>query len=187
MGQPRIGRWVFPGALAAALILGVVAVREGTASHEDSLVGDPLAPWTVHLQKADEALAAKNVSAAVRAWHEAYVSALGSRRWEGMVAVGDAYLRIGQLSGSRRASEAKARELYLAALFRARNQHSVDGAIHAGEAFAALGDREAAEQCVRVAEGLAKDSGDPQARDRVRAFAERLAARLLAGAPVLPF
>lgn len=136
---------------------------------------DPL--LTRNLQRVAEALAQKNVSAAVRAWHEAYALALGSRRWEGMLAVGDAWLRVGEVSGSRKASEAKVRELYLAAFFRARDQRSLDGVLRAAEAFAALGDQQVAEQAIHVAQRLAAQAQDAQVRERVRAAAERLADR----------
>jgi len=43
------------------------------------------------------------------------------------------------------------------------------------EAFAALGDREVAEQCVRIAESLAAQAREAQARDRVGEFKARLA------------
>lgn len=135
------------------------------------------APWTAHIRKADQALAERNVSAAELAWHEAFIAALRSRHWRGLVEVGDAYLRIGEVAGARKASEAKARQLYLAALFRARQQGSVEGVLRTAEAFAALGDREVVDQCLRIAEGLAAQARDAQARALVRAFAERLTGR----------
>jgi len=135
------------------------------------------APWTAHVRKADQALAERNVGAAELAWHEAFVAALRSRHWKGLLEVGDVYLRIGELARARKASEAKARQLYLAALFRARQQGSVEGVLRTAEAFAALGDREVVDQCLRIAEGLAAQARDAQARALVRAFAERLTAR----------
>ncbi len=180
MRQRLTGWWGIPVALVAILGLGGFALREGTANHPNPAVGDPLAPWTTHVQKVDEALAERDASAAAQAWHEAYMNALGSRRWEGMIEVGDAYLRVGQLSASRQAVEAKARHLYLAALFRARAQDSLDGILRAAEAFADLGDREVATQCIRIADDLSARDRDPQARERVRAFTDRLTGRLLA-------
>jgi len=136
------------------------------------------APWTGHLRRADEALAGKNVSAAELAWHDAYLAALRSRRWEGMVEVGDAYVRIGEVTGGRKAAEAKARQIYLAALFRARNEGSLDGMLRTAEAFAILGDREVAERGVYMAQRLAARARDAQARARVNVVAKRVAARL---------
>lgn len=137
------------------------------------------APWTVHLERVEAALAQRSVSAAELAWHAAYVEALRSRRWEGMLEVGEVYLRIGEVAGNRKPAEAKARQAYLAALFRARQQESLDGVLRAAEAFAALGDREVAEQGVYVAQRLAARAQDAQARERVRVVAERLSARLI--------
>jgi hypothetical protein len=139
-------------------------------------------PWTPHLQKVDEGLAKKDTRAAEVAWHEAYVAALGSRRWEGMVEIGDAYLRIGEVAGARPAAKPTARQAYLVALFRARNQDSLDGVLRAAEAFAALGDREMVEQGVSIAQRLVADARDAQAHERVRAVAERVATGLLAAA-----
>lgn len=128
------------------------------------------APWAGHLREVDEALATRNVSAAELAWHKAYVAALGARGWMGMVEVGDAYLRIGEVAKGRKVAQAKAREAYLSALFRARSERSVEGVLRTAEAFSALGDREVVEQCLRIAEGLAVRSQDPGARSRVRAL-----------------
>lgn len=137
------------------------------------------APWTIHIRKAEEALAKKNARAAEQSWHEAYRAALSSRRWEGMVAVGDASRRIGEVAGTREASLARARQVYLTALDRARQQRSVEGVLRAAEAFDALGDREVVNVCMRIAESLAAQSGDANTIERVRAFRERSAARSL--------
>lgn len=137
------------------------------------------AEWPGHLRRVEEALAQKKVSAAVSAWHDAYVAALGSRGWEGLVEVADAYLRLGEVSGSRNASEAKVRQLYLTAFFRAREQGSLEGVLRTAEAFAALGDREVAEQALSVAQRLAAQTQDEQARERVRAVTERSDPRYL--------
>lgn len=133
--------------------------------------------WITHLRRVEDALAQRNVSAAEMAWLDAYRAALKSRRWDGMLGVGEAYLRLGEATRGRKVSEARARELFLAALFRARAQGSLDGALRTTEAFAALGDREVVEQGLRIAEGLAAKSGDAQAFERVRAVARRLAPR----------
>jgi hypothetical protein len=95
------------------------------------------------------------VSAAVGAWHDAYGAALASRGWEGMIAVGDAFLRIGVEAGTRNGSRPNARQAYLNALIRAHRDGSPDGMRRAAEAFAALGDHAVATQCLRVADELA--------------------------------
>lgn len=169
-------RWVAAATTGVFLLLG----GEAAASHTQSVMGDPTAPWAIHIHLMDDALKTGNVGAALRTWHDAYASALGSRQWQGMLDVGDAYLRIGEVAGTRRAAEATARQAYLIALFRARQQGTIDGALRAAEAFAALGDRDAVEQCLRVAEQLAARHSNPDARGRVRAFAADLSDRLLA-------
>lgn len=137
-------------------------------------------PWAGPIQKVNDALAQEKVSAAEQAWLDAFAAALKSGRWEAMVDAGDAYLRLGAPAGIPRASaEAKAQRIYLAALFRARQQSSLDGVLRTAEALAALGDREGVEQSVRIAEALAAQGRDAQATNRVRALRERLAARQL--------
>lgn len=178
MSQPRRVSSRLPMVIAAALLL--LAGQPAMAGHTHSVSGDPTTPWAVHLQVMDDALKTKSISAAARAWREAYGSALGSRDWQGMIEVGEASLRIGQVAGTRQAAEAKARDAYLTALFRARQQGSLAGVLRAAEAFAALGDREVVEQSLRIADSLAARDPDPVARERVRAFAAQLADRLLA-------
>lgn len=131
-------------------------------------------PWVAPLRRVDEALARKDVSAAEQAWHEAYGLALRSRHWQGMVEVGDATLRIGEVVGSRQAPAGKARRLYMSALFRARDQGSLEGVLRTAEAFAALGDREVVYQSVRIAEGLTAQRSNEDARARLHALAERM-------------
>ena len=130
-------------------------------------------PWTAHLRRVDDALGQQNLRAADLAWRDAYVAALVSRRWDGLVEVGDAYLRIGEVAIGRKA-EVRARSIYLDALFRARQQGSLDGALRVAEAFAVLGDHEVALQGARIAEGLAAKARDPQGRGRARAARERM-------------
>jgi hypothetical protein len=131
--------------------------------------------WTAHVTSVDDALARDDVAGAVRAWNDAYLAALGSWRWDGVLDVGDAYLRIGRASGLGQAAVARARNLYLTALFRARQQDSLDGVLRVGEAFARLGDREVAEECAGLAQRLAVHRADPSGAARVHAFRARLA------------
>ncbi len=114
---------------------------------------DPL--WKAHVVAVDRALAQHDVSAAVGAWHDAYGAALASRGWEGMIAVGDAFLRIGAEARTPSGSRPNARQAYLNALIRAHRDGSPDGMRRTAEAFAALGDHAVATQCLRVANELA--------------------------------
>ncbi len=108
-------------------------------------------PWTEHIHAMDQALTERNATTAVRAWRNAYAAAL--------------------------ATPARARETYWLALFRARQQGSLNGVLDAAEAFGALGDGAMVEQCLRVAEGLAALHSDKGAADRVRALAATIAER----------
>ena len=168
--------------LAGAATFLVLAICEVLASHGVSPVSDN-APWALHVEAVDEALARQDLSVAVRAWHAAYSAALGSRRWTGMADVGDAYLRIGEAAGLRKPWEPRAREVYLNALLRARHEGSLDGVLRVAGAFAALGDTDVVEGALRIAERLATKLNS---RDQVRAARERLMTRMLAtgaGAP----
>ena len=90
-------------AIALLLALAIVEVLASRASAGETARNEVTPPWAPHLQRMDEALEQMNVSVALRAWNIAYAAALGSRRWEGMLDVGDAYLRIGDRLGHRRA------------------------------------------------------------------------------------
>ncbi len=160
---------------AAVFVLVLLAASDAAASHVNPLVA-PTAPWAAHIREMDEALAKKNLNAALRAWDDAYLAAIGSRFWEGMIEVGDASLRIGAVAGLGKAAQATARRSYLAALFRARQLASLEGVLRTAEAFAALGDDEVVEQCLRIAENLARQARSPKASNRVSAFKALLTA-----------
>lgn len=138
---------------------------------------EPEEAWRIQIRKVDAALARQDVAAARQAWHDAYLAALGHRCWRGLAEVGDASLRIGEVSRARKASERLARGMYLRALFRARQQTSLDGVLRLAEALDALGDRGAVAECLHLAERLAAVTRDARAPDLVRAFRERSAAR----------
>jgi hypothetical protein len=76
----------------------------------------------------------------------------------------------------------KARQAYLTALFRARDEGSMDGVLRAAWAFADLGDREVVDGALRIADRLAATAGDG-AGERVQAAARLLHTRLGALAP----
>jgi hypothetical protein len=137
--------------------------------------------WRASLRTMNEALRQKNPRAAEMAWRDAYGAALASRDWEPMLEAGAAYLRIAEVAGTPAARYPKARTAFLAAFYRARQQDSLKGVLRAAEAFARLGDREVAAQCLTVAEGMAARGGDPQAQARVRALREGLLPRPAGG------
>ncbi len=142
--------------IVMAMTVVGVACGERTKRPASGSEEDREAPWRVHIRRVDEAVAQRNAIAADLAWHDAYAVALGSRRWDAMVEVGDACLRAGEVAGSLKAAEAEARQAYFTALVRALNDTSLDGALRVAEAFAALADREVEEQCLRIAERLAE-------------------------------
>ena len=160
-----------------ALTLVAGAVHETHASH--ALAIERHTQWQPHLERSEAALDGGDVRGALLAWREGYAAALASRHWEGLIAVGDVYLRIGDAGAFRAAARTKARKIYRAALFRARDSASVAGVLRTAEAFAGLGDGEVVEQCIRVARGLAALVRDARAEAQVRGFAERWAAREL--------
>src|SRR2546426_9666774 len=141
---------------------------------------DALGPWTAHIQAMNRALADNNPGESVRAWRQAYSSALSHPGWLGLLTVAAASLRLCTFPGLARGATARARETYWIAFFRARQQRSLNGVLHAAEAFGVLGDRSTVEQCLRVAEGLASRTADVAELDRVRLIAARLAEQSLA-------
>jgi hypothetical protein len=163
-----------PEVLAVAVATVLIAAAPAAVTRAEDLSEFTKRPWAASLQRVNEALAVKDVSAAEQAWHEAYRTALGTRqRWDGMIEVGEAYLRVGDVAQGSHVARATARRLYLAALIRARQQGSVDGVLRAAQAFSALGDREVVTQCLRVADQVAEQARDPRARARVEAFRTR--------------
>lgn len=176
MRQPHGPGWMVPVVVVALVVASLVAVGHGRSGMR---MGRPDAiPWTEHVAKVDAALAAGSVPAAVRAWHDAHATALASGSWEAMLESGHASLRIGRAAGTRGA-QARARHAYLLALFRARNQQSVDGVLQAADAFAQLGDDEPVAYGLEIARGLLSRQPDPGAEARLRAARAQLVARRL--------
>lgn len=126
--------------------------------------------WAARLVEMDQALKRGDAPAAHAAWREAYVAAHVGRGWPGMVAVGDAALRVGHATGTPDLYEPRARRAYLTALLRARRHGSVEGVLAAGDAFGRLGDQAVVQQALAVATDLAARSGDDTARRRVQTF-----------------
>jgi hypothetical protein len=143
--------------VAASVLPGASAAQEGT-------------DWASRIAEMDGALARGDVPAARAAWHEAYVVAHVTHPWPGMVAAGDAALRLGQATGAEDLYQPRARRAYLTALLRARRQGSLDGVLSAGGAFGRLGDGQMVREALAVANDLARRSGDEVARRRVQVF-----------------
>jgi hypothetical protein len=147
------------GAMTAGLVILVSAVLGTSAVVPLRTVPSmtpvvTAAPWTQHIDAVDAALAARNLTAAAAASEEAYRAAMASRRWEGLVEAADAHLRVARAAGAPLAGVPRARELYLAALFRARDAGSLDGVLRVALAFDRLGDREVAGHAMRIAQRM---------------------------------
>ena len=168
MGTERVRGIFISLVLAVATLL---AVLEVTAERADRAEPKPASSSGSALRDMDEAIARGDVMSAAAARHEAYRSAVAGRTWQGYLAAGDAALRLGDATRGRAAAAPDARKLYVAALFRARSQHSLDGVLQATEAFARLGDSDAVAQGLSIARDLA--GSDPAAQARVRRSADR--------------
>jgi hypothetical protein len=139
--------------------------------------------WREQLTEMEHAIAAGQAAAAVRAWHRAHAAAIDQPGWQAIVHVAEAAQRIGAVPGFGRAGQARARETYWVALFRAHRDGSLTGVLQTAEGFGALGDRNMVEQCIRIAESLAaRDASDAGHAQHVRARAEDLLRRYF-GAP----
>lgn len=173
-------RWYTPlavfGATLFTLLVVLLAVAEVLLS--ETVSASSHAAWTAPIAQMEDAMRRGDVATARRLWLMARAAALRSRDWEAMVAVGDASLRLGAAGGPHGEAQARAREAYLAALLRARQEQSLEGVLRAGEAFDALGDDEMVEQAIRIAERVAGAS-DPHSIERVRRLAERWSTREL--------
>ncbi|OLC13262.1 MAG: hypothetical protein AUH29_13145 [Candidatus Rokubacteria bacterium 13_1_40CM_69_27] len=115
--------------------------------------------WAEQVARVEDAVVGGDATAMLRTWQAACLEALGSQQWEPMIAVGDAALRVGRATGFTIAFEAKARQAYHVALFRAHKQVSLEGIRRAAGGFDQVGDREVAEQALRLAQGLAERHG----------------------------
>ena len=171
------GGYVMVPSAEQAMLRGARAAVHGELESLESVVpGGRIRDdriWRAHLDVVAKEVAAGHVDAAVRAWHDAYGAALASGGWDGMIAVGDAFMTIGRRSGSVRGARMNARVAYLSALIRARREGSVDGALRVAQAFRELDEPAVVEQCLHVAAQMA--ARDEEAQQRVREARQRWA------------
>jgi len=169
--------------LALALALALATVGAFTVSRSipkqlsapANAVADETRPaWQTSVDAIDRALATRNISAAEIAWRNGYSVAIQSRQWEALLALGEASLRIADGVLIKQPYRARARDAWRDALFRARQQRSVDGVLKVTEAFAALGDTDVVMQALNIADRLAADDVTGSAPRRVLAARERL-------------
>ena len=150
-------------ALALVMAVSLTACRLPPGERDGPLL-------TYHLAAMDDALARGDAGAAVRARHAAYAIALDSRRWEDLLAVGDATARLAELPDQRSAMLPEARRAYLGALFRARDQRSPEGVAEVAEAFVVLGDPVVAERALSMASALAGPSPPTRLSERLESL-----------------
>jgi hypothetical protein len=102
------------------------------------------------VDQVERAIEAEDRSRAGQLWNAAYAAAVRSRRWEPMVALGDAALRLDLAAGVPGGYRAAARQVYLSALVRVRILRSTDGLCRIANAFDRMGDPEMARRVRRV-------------------------------------
>jgi hypothetical protein len=157
--------------LGVMIVTGISLVTSGAIAALGHALGgrdarDDSVGWIKAIAAVDTALARGDVSRAATEWYPAYVATLYRRQsWDCPIEVGDAWLRIQRAAGFD-AVASKTRQLYLTALFRAREARSVTGVLRAAAAFEALGDHHVAAQARQIAAGL-------QARERAVADTAR--------------
>ncbi len=161
--------WALPHAHRAVETRAELPVSSGQTPSADSTAE--------RITAIGEAVRRGDLATARAAWHDAYRSLRRTRDWQGMAALGDAALGIAGATGAHQPWEGDARQAYLGALFRARAEASLDGVLRATEAFATLGDRDIAEEGLRIAESVALRTGSAEARDQVLAHRTRFEGR----------
>jgi tetratricopeptide (TPR) repeat protein len=144
-----VGLWLLVGAW-------LLAAREPARIRESQ--------WQEPLERASAALSEGDARQARQHWEQAYREAVGARSAAALLAVGHAHLNIGEASRGGHSAVPEARRIFLAALFAARERQDAHGVAMAGQAFAALGDREVANRAFDVAIALASRSRDAGAR-----------------------
>jgi hypothetical protein len=160
----------------AVLFFAMTSARVGSAPAPQVIAEQMPAPpaWRTALQTMDRALVAPDISAAEIAWHDAHGHAIRSRQWDALLAVGEGALRIGDHVVVREPYRARAREAWLGALLRARQQRALDGVLSVAEAFGSLRDTDVVAQALHIADGLAARDGDADAQGRVTVVRQRL-------------
>jgi hypothetical protein len=121
--------------------------------------------WRGAVRRLHEAVASGDRAAAEAAWRPAYAAAVHCRRWDALLAVGDAARRqaVAARGGGGTAAR-RARKAYLAALLHAAQEHSLDGVAAVTKAFAELGDARLAEGAARVEAVLARQAAGRRRR-----------------------
>jgi len=164
------------------LVAGIITVAAMAGMGCEARPGGPDVPrWEEYIRVMDDALARGDFYAADLARQEALLLAVGTHRWDALAAVGDAFVRFAQeYPRVRKTVQPEAHRIYRSAILRAQQQGSFEGAMRVSEAFADLGDWDAAREGLTLASALLAAGGTQEA-DRLRALAERLDNPSLAG------
>jgi hypothetical protein len=162
--------------IGKVLVGGLVTVAAVVGSGCGVRPSDPeTAFWDQYIRVMDAARLRGDFYAAEAARQNAYLAALGSRRWDAMAAVGDASVRLGEeFPRTRENLRPEVHRIYCAALRRARQQESLDGVLRVSEAFADLGDRAEAREGLLVAAEMLAMRGSARDAERLKSLAERL-------------
>jgi hypothetical protein len=174
-------RWRFTVfAVAGAALLWASALQRNAEDDPccDARAEELYPAWVAGLRAFDDAVDTGDFAVAARVWPPAWAAAFASRRWDVLLATGDAALRMSALVNSPASARANARRAYRAALFRARAQGSVEGVLRACEAMKVLGDREMAAAAEHMARTLASTTDDAEVRHRVERDLARIAQRV---------
>lgn len=161
---------------APVLLVGMLLVIAVTLAAGGAKRGEPsaAAPWDLYILAMDDALARDDFYAADLARRTAQLMATGSRRWDALVAAGDANLRFVTFPGASPTLRSEARRLYRSALLRAHEQGSIEGVLRVSEAFAAVGDKEQAREGLAMALAMAAAGDGSYDAARVEALTECL-------------
>ena len=163
------------GRVRDALVAGLMTVAAMVGAGCEARPAGPDVPrWEEYIRVMDVALGRGDFYAADTARQEALGLAVGTRRWDALVAVGDAFVRFAEeYPRVRPQVRSEAQRIYRTAILRAQQQGSFEGVLRVSEAFADLGDRDAAREGLTLATALL-DVGGPHDAKRLRALAERL-------------
>jgi hypothetical protein len=141
-----------------AVVLGVIGIVGLSASGRSALARgvfvqpDPVPAWVQRIALVDEALGRSDLSRAIYEWREAYGAALGSKRADALIAVGDRAVRIADLAGGSSRFRTEAKDVYVHAGLRARIERSWATVLETAGVLDKLGDTERAGQLRRFAE-----------------------------------
>jgi hypothetical protein len=107
--------------------------------------------WTEAVRNVDAAVMAGDVRRATREWQTAYATAMVTRQWQPLVAVGEAARRVATVDHPY---TVHAREAFLVALASAVRAGSSEGVLEVAVGFERLGDQEAATALRRIADRM---------------------------------